>query len=210
MKIEWRGFLMTFLFTLTNIVYLNILWIIFSLIGFGVLGVAPATVAVMKSLEGFRFDSDYVPIKTFFSYYKKAFKQANQLQTVYFLAIALLFLSYRVLVLMMGVTGIIPVFYLTIIVVLLFTNGLSLQSLLLYPDMTTMDRFKLSLFLIMRYPLMYVPIIFTLIGCYFIVTIKSAILIFIGAVLPIVVIAFLQTRMFSKFKRDFPSFGVIE
>ena len=62
----------------------------------------------------------------------------------------------------------------------------------------------------MRYPLSFLPIIFTGIGCYTIISIKSAFFIFIGASLPIAIIAYLQGKIFNKFIADFPDFGVLQ
>lgn len=210
MAIQWRSFLMKFLFAITNIVYLNILWLLFSLLGLVIFGFAPASVALIKSLEGFHLDADYIPIKIFFTYYKESFKKTNQLQLIYLSAILSLFFSSRILITLMNVTGIIPIFYLTVMVILVFMNSMSLQSFLFYPYMKIIERFKLSLFLFMRYPLSFLPIIFTGIGCYTIISIKSAFFIFIGASLPIAIIAYLQGKIFNKFIADFPDFGVLQ
>lgn len=210
MKFQWRGFLMKCLFVATNVVYLNLLWLLFSLLGLGIFGIAPATIAVMKSLEDFRFDGDYIPVRQFFSHYKEAFKKSNLIQIVYTIAVFAFYMSARILIVLMNVTGFIPVLYFTVIVVLLFMNTLSLQSILDYPDMKGLERIKLGLFLFMRYPLSYVPIIFTIMGCYLIISMKSAFLLFFGASLPIIVIHYLQKQMIEKFKSDFPDFGVVQ
>lgn len=60
-----------------KLVYLNILWILFTLLGFGIFGIGPATYAITKYFDQwFRLKNEPPVFKTFWKYYKERFKQS--------------------------------------------------------------------------------------------------------------------------------------
>ncbi|WPZ16917.1 YesL family protein [Geobacillus subterraneus] len=74
---------------ITRLAYINILWVLFTLTGLIIFGLAPATVAlftVVRKWLVFR-DDDISVFKTFFQTYKKEFLRANRIGIV-FMAIA--------------------------------------------------------------------------------------------------------------------------
>ncbi|MDE1548119.1 DUF624 domain-containing protein [Jeotgalibaca caeni] len=208
MKIQWRGFLMSLLFAFSNVVYLNLLWILFSLLGLGIFGVAPASIAVMKCYSDFSINGDYISVKQFFDFYKQNFKKANKLQIGFTLFIMLLLVSARILVVLMNVTGFIPFLYLFLIIILLILNLISLQTFEWYPAMKGFDRFKLAMFLLFRYPFRYLPVLFTLYFCYGLLSMKATFVLLAGISLPIAFISFLHRQVWAKFQADFPEFGM--
>lgn len=60
-----------------KMIYLNLLWIGFSLLGLVVLGVGPATYAMTKYYDRwFRYQEEPPVFKTFWKYYKERYKQS--------------------------------------------------------------------------------------------------------------------------------------
>ncbi|AIM24576.1 DUF624 domain-containing protein [Melissococcus plutonius] len=60
-----------------TIIYLNFLWIIFTLCGFVIFGIGPATYAVMKYYDRWLRLDDRLPItQTFFAYFKERYRQS--------------------------------------------------------------------------------------------------------------------------------------
>lgn len=70
--------------TLMKLAYINLLWILFTILGLGILGVAPATVAMLNIIRGWiRGDTEEPILKTFWQTYKKEFVKANMLGITY-------------------------------------------------------------------------------------------------------------------------------
>lgn len=65
---------------LLKIMYLHILWVLFTLLGLGIFGITPATAAMVSVIhKWFEHDHDIPIFKNFFSFYKKRFLKANGL-----------------------------------------------------------------------------------------------------------------------------------
>jgi len=63
-----------------RLIYLNLLWIFFSLLGLGIFGVFPSTAAMFSISRKWLFRETDIPLtKTFFSYFKKNFIQMNKI-----------------------------------------------------------------------------------------------------------------------------------
>lgn len=83
-----------------KLVYLNILWILFTLLGLGLLGVGPATYALTKYFDQwFRLKNEPPVFKTFWMYYKERFKQSV------FVSWILLAVSYVLIVNLFNLTA---------------------------------------------------------------------------------------------------------
>ena len=80
-----------------KLAYLNVLWIIFSLMGMVVFGMAPATVSVFVLIRKW-LQKESVPIfKTFYFNYKKEFLQSNKLFLLFILPAIALYLDFKLL-----------------------------------------------------------------------------------------------------------------
>jgi uncharacterized membrane protein YesL len=61
-----------------NIILLNILWLLFTVVGFGLLGIFPATIAVFAILRSWILKKDTLNlVKEFWKHYRAEFKKAN-------------------------------------------------------------------------------------------------------------------------------------
>lgn len=75
---NFMGFLYTIMEWITRLAYLNILWILFSLLGLFIFGLAPATVAVYTLARRWVMgDTDIKVFSTFWNTYKSEFLKAN-------------------------------------------------------------------------------------------------------------------------------------
>lgn len=90
--------LMNFMFWISTIAYLNILWIVGVLLGGIVLGIGPATVAISNILEILIWNRNKdIPIfKTFYHEYKENWKKANKFIFIFYLIYSLLTINYLV------------------------------------------------------------------------------------------------------------------
>jgi uncharacterized membrane protein YesL len=64
---------------IARLAYINLLWILFTLSGFVILGIFPATVAMLATLRQFLLKNHPPVFQTFWLYYKKEFIVSNKL-----------------------------------------------------------------------------------------------------------------------------------
>lgn len=81
-----------------KLAYLNILWILFSILGLGAFGVMPATVATFTIARKWLKLEEDIPIgKTFFSTYKKEFVKSNRIGFILAIIGMILYVNYHYL-----------------------------------------------------------------------------------------------------------------
>jgi uncharacterized membrane protein YesL len=83
---------------ITRLAYLNLIWILFSMMGFIVLGGMPATVSMFSITRKWAMGRMDIPIfRTFWNSYKREFVKSNLLGIPLFLAGLIFYLDFRVL-----------------------------------------------------------------------------------------------------------------
>lgn len=82
--------------------YLNFLWILFSIIGLGVLGIFPATVAIFAVYRQEKIHERTPSFKQFFSYYKDNFWRANIIGWILGIFGYILYLDFYLITFMEG------------------------------------------------------------------------------------------------------------
>ncbi len=81
---------------ISKLVFLNLIWIFFSLIGFIIIGVMPATVSMFFILKMWLSGQDNIPLfKTYWAIYKKNFIKANLLGCIMGLISFILLIDLR-------------------------------------------------------------------------------------------------------------------
>ncbi|CAG9620943.1 YesL family protein [Sutcliffiella rhizosphaerae] len=81
-----------------RLAYLNILWILFTLLGGILFGIMPATTALFAVIRKYRQGFSDLPVfKTFWGYYKKEFLKSNVLGMLLFILGYLLYLNLTLL-----------------------------------------------------------------------------------------------------------------
>ena len=87
-----------------RLAYLNLLWVLFTIIGLGIFGIMPATVAMFTVSRKWVIGERGVPIfKTFIKSYKEEFIRANVLGLLLFCFGYLMYQSFQLLALFEGV-----------------------------------------------------------------------------------------------------------
>ncbi|OIJ14675.1 hypothetical protein BKP37_07890 [Anaerobacillus alkalilacustris] len=83
---------------ISRLAYVNLLWIMFTLLGGVVLGIMPATVALFAITRKWVNGQDEFPIfKTYWKYYKAEFLKSNLLGFILFVLIILLYNNFMLL-----------------------------------------------------------------------------------------------------------------
>ncbi|MEI3612679.1 YesL family protein [Pseudogracilibacillus sp. SO30301A] len=81
-----------------KLAYVNLLWTIFTLLGFGVFGFMPATVAMFSVIRKWNMGEEDIPVfKTFWDSYRKEFFKANGLGIILFIIGYILVIEFQIL-----------------------------------------------------------------------------------------------------------------
>lgn len=81
-----------------KLAYVNLLWTIFTLLGFGVFGFMPATVAMFSVIRKWNMGEEDIPVfKTFWDTYRKEFFKANGLGIILFIFGYILVIEFQIL-----------------------------------------------------------------------------------------------------------------
>lgn len=79
----------------TKIAYINLLWLIFTILGLGIFGVTPASVALLAVVRQWLMKDMDIPIfKEFFHTYKKEFIHSNIFGLIFIVALAILYSNF--------------------------------------------------------------------------------------------------------------------
>lgn len=82
----------------TRLAYLNILWVAFTIVGLGLFGLMPSTMAMFAVARKWVMGERDIPIfKTFWDTYKKDFVKTNGIGLIIFTAIYILVIEFRIL-----------------------------------------------------------------------------------------------------------------
>jgi uncharacterized membrane protein YesL len=98
---EWKGIL-GLIFRMSEwimlLAYLNILWILFTLLGAVVFGIFPATAAMFAVIRKWLIGKNDVPVfKTFWNYYRAEFLKTNLLGLMFFVTGFILYLDFKII-----------------------------------------------------------------------------------------------------------------
>src|SRR5690625_7886567 len=79
---------------ISRMAYVNLLWIFFTILGLGVLGIIPATVSLFTITRKWVMSEQDIPVfKTFWQTYRKEFIKSNMLGVILFEIVFLLYID---------------------------------------------------------------------------------------------------------------------
>lgn len=83
---------------IARLAYVNMLWVLFTLLGLGVFGLLPATSAMFAVIRKWQMGEEDVPVyKTFWHYYRKDFLKVNLLGHILLITGYILSIEYQIL-----------------------------------------------------------------------------------------------------------------
>lgn len=182
----------------SRLAILNILWFVFTILGLGIFGIFPATVALLSTTRQFIRRNDPPIFKTFWYYYKKEFIKSNQLGLI-IIVTTILFYMHFMITNALEADHLKPFLYLSYILngCLLLIVCHALASFVEY-DQSIKQHIKNGVLIFLYSPYSNLIIIFGLLTVYFINIFILGVGIFFSAVLVALVI--LSSSHFS-FKR---------
>ncbi|MEW9669380.1 YesL family protein [Ammoniphilus sp. 3BR4] len=100
---------------ITRLAYLNLLWLLFSMIGFVVVGIMPATVAMFSVTRKWVMGQQDIPVfKTFWNTYKSDFVKSNVLGLALGFMAVMFYFDFRILQYMPAYQSVLQVVFLSL------------------------------------------------------------------------------------------------
>lgn len=154
MEANWAGTIMNIIDKITKLVLINILWVLFVILGLGIFGFMPATAAVntliRKLIAGEELANTY---KSFWKEYKASFKSANIAGLVFFVFGLFLYIDINVLFGTDSLIGKSMLAILFMISIIYFATLLHFFPLYARYEMKTLNYIKLAFVMAMSKPL---------------------------------------------------------
>lgn len=164
----------------TRLVYLNSLWIGFTIVGLGLFGLMPATSAMFSVVRKWVNEDRDIPIfTTFWRMYKTEFTLTNIAGIFFFSSSYLLIIELRIL---LGQESIIYIFGVAGVVILLFVLGiiwLYFFPVFVHYKLSLANYIKWPFILALVHPLMTVFLLVSLASIYYFIYSTSPILLFL-------------------------------
>lgn len=128
-----------------NLIYLNILWVLFTLLGLGIFGFMPATIAMYSVTRKWLTGDPNIPIfKTFWLNYKKNFMKGNLFGLMFLIASYLLLVSYKILSTQLTIPYVIAGYMVLILMLLLLMIVSYFFAIYVHFDLSFFDYIKWS------------------------------------------------------------------
>lgn len=164
MEGNWAVSVMNMLDKITKLVFINLLWILFTLLGLGVFGLFPATASVNALVRKLIKNEELSNVFShFWRYYRTSFKSANLVGITFLIIAFILYIDIRILFgtdLMLGKILLALLMMLSYILVATVLNFLPIYAKY---QMKTIDYLKLSLVTAMTNPLTTLLMVFWLV-----------------------------------------------
>lgn len=189
----------------------NILWISFTIIGFGVLGFFPATVAMFTIVRHWiRGDSDIPIYSTFWNTYKQNFLKSNILGIIFVIGGVVIFWDLLFFRDIGGSMGFV-LFFLSIVLALFYLmTTFILIPVIVHYDIKTFENIKYAFIISSSYPLQAIYIGLSIYAIFYVTTWFPILFIFFsGSFLSLVIMRFAYTA-FEKTEKKKESRSIIE
>ncbi|WP_071130485.1 DUF624 domain-containing protein [Enterococcus timonensis] len=182
---------------LMNLIFLNLLWILFSFLGLVLFGLAPATVCLFHFLDLLRLEKTIPSFKEFFIEYKKNFFSANRNGVLFLIFTLLSLLNFKFSLTFFSQAVWLQGVYLALVFIFLVSEVLILANQAKI-HLTFIENIRLILVEIFRFPVRVLAIIFTI----FVVTLilSSHLFIFLtfGIALALYLVNFIHSDMLNE------------
>jgi uncharacterized membrane protein YesL len=201
---DWMGKLLGICQWITRLAYINLLWLLFMILGLFILGAAPATVAMFTLIRKWIMGESDLPVfTTYWETYKKEFWKANSLGFILAGISIILYLDWRLIsslqgslypILMGCLIGVVFLF----LVIMLFIFPVYVQY-----EYKTLQYIKTAFLLGISYPL-YTMVMISAAICVSAISIffNGVGILFLGSGLSLALM-YISNLLFVKIARDF-------
>lgn len=184
---------------IAKIVYLNLLWVVFSLLGVVALGLFPATAAMFSVIRKWLIGENDIPIfKTFLEHYKSEFVQTNLLGYAMILLGAVLYIDLRFFQSSGGIITLVLSYFFLFLLLVYFVVLLYIFPVFVHYQFKTFEYIKYALILAVGRPF---QTIFMIVGSLLVLTLLRMVpilIIYIGGSLLCYVLMRISIKSFPK------------
>jgi uncharacterized membrane protein YesL len=201
---DWMGKLLGICQWITRLAYINLLWLLFMILGLFVLGAAPATVAMFTLIRKWIMgESDLSVFTTYWETYKKEFWKANSLGFILAGIGIILYLDWRLISSLQGSLYPILMGCLIGVVFLFLVITLFIFPVYVQYEYKTLQYIKTAFLLGISYPL-YTMVMISAAICVSAISIffNGVGLLFFGSGLSLALM-YISNLLFVKIARDF-------
>lgn len=186
-----------------SLIYLNFLWIFFSIVGLGAFGLFPSTIALFSTIRKLLNKENYESIKifpTYWRFFKKDFWKANGYALIFVLVGYFLVFDFQFILLNDGqFTFLIPILFFILLSSILILSFFF--PVYVHFDLKYFEYIKQSLLIAITSPLELLGILASTVAMYFFLTfLPGAIPLFSGSLLAYV-ITLLSFRAFRRIEK---------
>jgi uncharacterized membrane protein YesL len=201
---DWMGKLLGICQWITRLAYINLLWLLFMILGLFVLGAAPATVAMFTLIRKWIMGESDLPVfTTYWETYKKEFWKANSLGFILAGISIILYLDWRLISSLQGSLYPILMGCLIGVVFLFLVITLFIFPVYVQYEYKTLQYIKTAFLLGISYPL-YTMVMISAAICVSAISIffNGVGLLFFGSGLSLALM-YISNLLFVKIARDF-------
>ena len=201
---DWMGKLLGICQWITRLAYINLLWLLFMILGLFILGAAPATVAMFTLIRKWIMGESDLPVfTTYWETYKKEFWKANSLGFILAGISIILYLDWRLISSLQGSLYPILMGCLIGVVFLFLVITLFIFPVYVQYEYKTLQYIKTAFLLGISYPL-YTMVMISAAICVSAISIffNGVGLLFFGSGLSLALM-YISNLLFVKIARDF-------
>lgn len=181
-----------------KVALLNIYWIVFTVIGLGVFGLFPATLAVFAVVRQWLKGNDEKYFRQFWNYYKKDFLHANAIGYLFVLVGLILYVDKQFISGLDGIGFHIMRYGLLFLLIIFIILLLYIFPVYVHYSVRFFKNFKIAFIVGVTNFFHTIAILLSLILCYFIFTHFPGALVFFGVSLPITCMMYISYTIFTK------------
>ncbi len=184
---------------ITRLVYVNILWIVFTVLGLGIFGIMPATLAMLGIIKKWFKGKENVEVfKEFWQIYKKYFVKINVIGLIMFLIGVILWIDLRYFNSLDGIQYFIIRYLIYMIITLYFIDLMYIFPITIQYQLKKLDIIKNALFFIFLTPIETLQMVLGVVGVVFLFRFLPSLLPFLGISIPVFIITWISEKTFEK------------
>lgn len=177
---------------------LNLQWVLFTVLGGGILGIGPTTAVTLRYLHEFREEKHDHSLKDFWRDYKRSFKSFAPLGAGFLLLVALMLLNVRIAaVFFKDLTWVSPV-YTFVALVVIYVAFMCFCTFAKAEGTSLKECAKTSFFMSFRYPAQGLALILSWYLALLLLGAKSSLLLLFGMSLLLFFAEFFHSQMIAK------------
>ncbi|MGG0717750.1 DUF624 domain-containing protein [Robertmurraya massiliosenegalensis] len=185
----------------SNLAYLNLLWVVFTLFGFIILGVAPSTSALFAVIRKLLQNEGKVSItKTYYEYFRRDFWKINRVFYVLLLVGFIIFVDIYFLYGLKNTLATLFLYLLMVLSIIYFVTCLFIFPVFVHYDLKMLENIKQAFLMGMTKPLYILGIVVSLVVSYVVLIYLKTLFIFFGISLGAFIIMSACYHMFIQMK----------